>query len=76
MAKQTDDRRMGAVKGRVQALDPHTGKWIKIDAGTGKIIADKKTVGPYKGIRKTDKDPKKVRRDVKKSLRKKSKSKK
>jgi len=42
MAKQRDDRRMGAVKGRVQALDPHTGKWIKIDARMEKIIADKK----------------------------------
>ncbi len=75
MAKQTDDKRMGAVKGRVQALDPHTGKWIKIDTGTGKIIADKKTVRPYKGIRKDDNDVKKVQRDVKKHL-KKSKSKK
>ncbi len=54
MAKQTDDGRMGAVKGRVQALDPHTGKWIKIDAGTGRIISPKKTVGPYKGIRRAD----------------------
>jgi len=71
MAKQTDDRRMGVVKGRVQALDPHTGKWIKIDAGTVKIITDKKTVGPYKGIRRVNNDVKKVQKDVKKSLRKK-----
>lgn len=52
MTKKTKKEKKGAVKGRVQALNPKTGRWIKIDTETGKIISQKKTLGPYKGVRK------------------------
>ena len=42
----------GAVRNRVQALNPKTKRWVKIDTAKGKIISHKKTPGPYKGIRK------------------------
>lgn len=43
--------RKGAVKGRVQALNPVTKRYVKIDTSSGRIIDHKKTAGPYKGIR-------------------------
>ncbi len=33
-----------------QVKNPRTGKWVKIDTRTGKIIAHKKTKNPYKNI--------------------------
>ena len=54
-AKKTKTGRKGAVKGRIQALNPKTGKWIKIDRKTSKIISHKKTLGPYKGVTKKKK---------------------
>lgn len=36
----------------VQALNPKTDKWVKIDADTAKIVAHKKSKGAFKGIRK------------------------
>lgn len=44
-------RRAGAVKERVQALNPATGRYVKIDTATGRIVDHKKTKGPYKGVR-------------------------
>ena len=52
MAKKTAEGRKGAVKNRVQMLNPRTGRWVKVDTETWKIIEQKKTPGPYKGIRK------------------------
>jgi len=49
MAKK---RRGGAVRNRIQVLNPKTKRWVKIDTSKGKIISHKKTYGPYKGIRK------------------------
>ena len=43
--------RRGAVRGRVQVLNPVTERYIKIDTSSGRIIDHKKTAGPYKGIR-------------------------
>lgn len=43
--------RQGAVKSRVQALNPVTRRYVKIDTDTGRIIDHKKTAGPYKGVR-------------------------
>lgn len=43
--------RRGAVKDRVQVLNPITKRWVKLDTKTGRIIAHKRTPGPYKGIR-------------------------
>ena len=53
MAKTTNEgARVGAVRDRVQVLNPVTQHWVKLDTKTGKIIDQKKTYGPYKGIRK------------------------
>jgi hypothetical protein len=43
--------RKGAVKERVQAQNPVTHRYVKIDTNTGRIIDHKKTPGPYKGIK-------------------------
>lgn len=52
--------RRGAVKERAQMQNPLTGKFVKLDTSTGRIIDQKKTDGPYKGIRDiTSKKPKK-----------------
>ena len=45
------DSRKGAVKDRVQALNPVTKRYVKIDTSTGRIIDHKSTAGPYKGVR-------------------------
>ncbi len=45
-------RRGGSVRNRVQALNPKTKRWVKIDTKKGKIISHKSTPGPYKRIRK------------------------
>jgi hypothetical protein len=34
----------------VQVKNPRSGKYVKIDRTHGKIIAHKKTSGPYKGV--------------------------
>lgn len=44
--------RAGAVKNRVQVKNPVTGRYVKIDTQTGRVVHHKKTAGPYKGIRK------------------------
>jgi hypothetical protein len=52
VAKNTDEGyRKGAVKDRVQALNPVTKRYVKIDTNSGRIIDQKKTAGPYKGVR-------------------------
>jgi hypothetical protein len=52
VAKNTGSgSRKGAVKERVQALNPVTKRYVKIDTSTGRIIDHKKTAGPYKGVR-------------------------
>lgn len=51
MAKNTgDDYRKGAVKERIQIQNPVTGQWVKVDTATGRILEQKKTPGPYKGV--------------------------
>ncbi|WP_420454035.1 hypothetical protein [Rubrivirga sp.] len=53
MATNTGEgARKGAVKNRVQVLNPVTKRWVKLDTKTGRIIDHKKTPGEYKGIRK------------------------
>lgn len=52
MAKNTGrSSRTGAVKERAQAKNPVTGRYVKIDTSTGRIIDHKKTPGPYKGVK-------------------------
>lgn len=35
----------------VQVKNPKTGRYVKIDREKGRIVAHKKTVGPYKNIK-------------------------
>jgi hypothetical protein len=34
----------------VQAKNPRTNKYVKIDRSRGKIVSHKKSAGPYKGV--------------------------
>lgn len=43
--------RVGAVRSRVQVKNPVTGRYVKINTDTGRIVDHKKTPGPYKGVR-------------------------
>ncbi len=53
MSKNTGKgSRSGSVKDRVQVKNPVTGRYVKMDTKTGRIVDHKKTDGPYKGIRK------------------------
>lgn len=55
MAKngQPDDgHRNGPVKSRSQFYNPKTDTWSKRDTETGRIIDNKSTGGPFKGVRK------------------------
>lgn len=37
---------------RVQIKNPVTGRWVKFDTNSGRIVDHKKSPGPYKGIKK------------------------
>ena len=51
MAKNSSGSgRSPAGKDVVQVKNPKTGHYVKIDRSAGKIIANKKTDGPYKGV--------------------------
>jgi len=39
-----------AKKNIVQTKNPRTGKYVKIDREKGKILSNKKSKGPYKGV--------------------------
>ncbi|HTO14562.1 MAG TPA: hypothetical protein VLZ83_02275 [Edaphocola sp.] len=39
-----------ANKNIVQTKNPRTGKYVKIDREKGKIVSNKKSEGPYKGV--------------------------
>ncbi|MFY0653968.1 MAG: hypothetical protein JXQ96_18145 [Cyclobacteriaceae bacterium] len=41
---------MSEKKRIVQVKNPKTGKYVKIDRDKGKIVAHKKSTGPYKGV--------------------------
>ncbi len=52
MGKDTgNSNRTGAVKERAQAKNPIADRYVKIDTRTGRIIDEKKTPGPYKGVK-------------------------
>ena len=52
MAKNTGEgHRIGRVKNRVQALNPVTQRYVKIDTTTGRIMSQKKDTDPFKGVR-------------------------
>ena len=53
VAKEPDGRdtpRGPGAKDRVQIQNPVTGRWIKVDTSTGRIIDEKLSDGPFKGI--------------------------
>lgn len=53
MAKRGKSSKLkGAISKRVQAKNPLTEHWVKIDTKTGRIISHKKTPGPYKNVKK------------------------
>lgn len=53
MAKNsTSGHRVGSVKNRSQFVNPETGRWVKRDTATGRIIATKSDGKPFKGVRK------------------------
>lgn len=35
---------------RIQVKNPVTNRWVKIDTSSGRIVAHKKSSGPYKGV--------------------------
>lgn len=41
---------MPTKKSIVQTRNPRTGKYVKIDTSKGKILSNKKSEGPYKGV--------------------------
>jgi len=41
---------MSVKKRVVQVKNPKTGKYVKIDREKGRIVAHKKSVGPYKNV--------------------------
>lgn len=49
--ERVPDAAKGSVaKDRVQIQNPVTGHWIKVDTSTGRIIDEKVSDGPFKGI--------------------------
>lgn len=44
--------RVGAVKDRVQYLNPKTNQWIKVNSDTGKFLDVKQDGTPFKGVTK------------------------
>lgn len=44
-------RRIGAVRGRSQVLNPKTGKYVKRDAKTGRFLNVKQDGTKFKGVR-------------------------
>lgn len=50
--KPGDGHRNGPIKGRSQFYNPGTDTWSKRDTETGRIIDNKSTGGPFKGVRK------------------------
>lgn len=52
MARKDKSGKLRPISNRVQARNPLTKRWVKIDTKTGRIISHKKSPGPYKNVRK------------------------
>ena len=50
--KPGDGHREGAVRDRSQFQHPDSHNWVKRDTGTGRIMDQKTTGGPFKGVRR------------------------
>ena len=54
---------MAAVwKNTVQVYNPRTERWVLIDEVAGRIITNKKSLGPYKGVPKHQSSKKKSKK--------------
>lgn len=52
MAKNIGDAaRKESVTKRVQIQNPITGTFIKLDTDTGRVVEQKKSPGPFRGVR-------------------------
>ncbi len=51
IGERGDGKRVGAVKGRTQALNPKTKRYVKRDTENGRIIDMKADRSPFKGVR-------------------------
>jgi hypothetical protein len=51
----SENYRKEPMRERVQLQNPVTGKWVKVDTKSGKIIDVKKTAGPFKGVTRREK---------------------
>lgn len=47
-----DNHRQGVVKDRSQTYNPHTDRYVKRDADTGRFIDQKADRKPFKGVTK------------------------
>ena len=47
-----DGHRHGAVRERSQTYNPHTDRWVKREADTGRFVDQKADDKPFKGVRK------------------------
>lgn len=47
-----DHHRVGAVRERSQAYNPHTNRWIKRDHKTGQFMNQKADLHPFNRVRK------------------------
>lgn len=57
MSKNTGEgHRVGMMRDRAQLQNPVTGRYVKIDTSTGRILANKKTPGKFAGIREITKE--------------------
>lgn len=52
MSCKSGDLTDSAKKRFVQAFNPSTNRWVKIDRDRGRIVSNKKTPGPYKNVTK------------------------
>ena len=47
-----DNHRVGAVRDRSQVFNPHTDRWVKRDAETGRFLDQKADKDRFKGVRR------------------------
>jgi len=51
VGEKGDGKRVGAVKGRSQVLNPKTKRYTKRDTASGKFMDMKADLTPFKGVR-------------------------
>lgn len=51
IGEKGDGKRVGAVKGRSQVLNPKTKRYVKRDGSSGRFMDMKADLTPFKGVR-------------------------